>query len=149
MLYRPRNLLPPDGLPSAVVPCHAARVLYASTLSRKRWATSRERDVLQDIRLGADEFVCFREIGRAAIADDFPRNPRRQWIARDARKRIGAAALQRDFDVRQGFGGAGHRIDLRQPVGDDGFALLQRVFKTAFECEEVVQDVVDGMVFLF
>ena len=71
------------------------------------------RDVLQDIRLRADEFVRFREIGRAAIADDFPRHPRRQWIAGNARKRIGSAALQRDFDVRQGFGGAGHRIDLR------------------------------------
>ena len=76
--------------------------------------------VLQDVRLGADQLVRFREIGRAAVADQLPRHPRRQRVGPRCRRRrrsrrTGAPASAATAAVRCARSGSGARAILSPP----------------------------------
>ena len=56
-------------------------------------------DILEHIRLRADEFICLCEVGASAVTDNLLRDVSGERVAGHTRKRIRTAALQRDFEI--------------------------------------------------
>src|SRR5439155_25559652 len=90
---------------------------FLETLDRveSRVGSRKVSDLGENVRLSADEFIGFGEIGAAAVANEFFGDAADEGIARDAGKRVRTAALQADAEMFERLSRAAEGIHLVEP----------------------------------
>ena len=124
MLYNPRYLLPPDGLPSALAPCQPARSLNGLICKNFR-AVVRSRTFFSTYASAPISSSVSAEHGRAAIADQLSGRSTRAEGWPDAGEGVGTAALQTDLQMGDRFFRTLTLPDLGQPFPYDRFPDVQ------------------------
>ncbi len=99
--------------------------------------------IAQDVALAADQLIRLAQIAGAAVADHLVHERARERVAGDARERVGAPALQGDFQGADRGRRARGGIDRAQPAAHQPLALGQTRRERAVEREEGMRDRVE------